>query len=243
MKTGLYPARARTALCLAVFAVLVVGVIPLWLVCLPFGLRDPLFRYGRWIALVLQRIVGVRLEVSGLEHAQGNGPRVFMANHVSLIDGPLAVLAIPEFSRVIMKRSIFSIPVAGPAMRYTGFVPVDRKKAHGGIESIEEASAIMKKRGYSFLIFPEGTRSRDGRLQRFKRGGFVLALSASAPIVPMTIRGSFELMPRNARVCRPGTVRIEFHEPIPIDGHTHENMMELIDKVKASIGGEAVRKA
>ncbi len=235
--------RARTILSLIALAILIPAVVPLWLVCLPFGLRDPLIVYGLWVMRVGRSILGIRLEVSGQENASGPGPRVFMANHASLLDGPLCVLAIPRLVRVIMKKSIFKIPIGGPTMRYAGFVPVDRKKVHGGIDSIEEASASMKKKGYSFLVFPEGTRSRDGRLQRFKRGGFVLALSASAPIVPMTIRGSFELMPRNARICRRGTVRIEFHEPISVEGYTNENMKELIDKVKASIGGEAVNKA
>jgi 1-acyl-sn-glycerol-3-phosphate acyltransferase len=93
----------------------------------------------------------------------------------------------------------------------------------------------MRTRGYSFLVFPEGTRSRDGSLGRFRRGGFFLALESGAPIVPVTITGTRELMPKTQWFARPGTVRVVFHEAIPVTGYTLETMDVLMEKVRAAI--------
>jgi 1-acyl-sn-glycerol-3-phosphate acyltransferase len=151
------------------------------------------------------------------------------------------MLAIPGTARVILKKSILRVPVLGLAMRHVGFVPVDRKGAEGGKRSIARAAALIRERGYSFLIFPEGTRSRDGSLQPFRRGGFFLALASGAPIVPVSIRGTFELMPKGQRSARPGKVGIVFHPPIPVAGHTAETMGRLMDEVRQAILSEKGR--
>jgi 1-acyl-sn-glycerol-3-phosphate acyltransferase len=131
-----------------------------------------------------------------------------------MLDGPLLFLFIRRPVRVIMKSSIFRIPVIGLGMKYVGFVPVDRSGTSGGRVAIARAAAMIKKKGSSFLIFPEGTRSRTGELQAFRRGGFFLAREANVPIVPVSIRGTFELMPKKRLVPRKGTVRVVFHPPV-----------------------------
>ncbi len=158
-----------------------------------------------------------------------------MPNHVSFLDGPLVMVLIPGVARVILKKSVLRIPIVGFAMRFVGFVPVDRKGTEGGKKSIGRALALMRKKRYSFLIFPEGTRSRDGRLGAFRRGGFFLALESGAPIVPVTISGTRELMPRGQWFARRGTVRVVFHEPIPVAGYTTETMGALMEKVRAAV--------
>lgn len=120
-------------------------------------------------------------------------------------------------------------------MRHVGFVPVDRKGAEGGKKSIARPVALIRERGYSFLIFPEGTRSCDGNLQAFRRGGFFLALESGAPIVPVTIRGTFELMPKGQKYARRGTVRVVFHDPIPLSGYALETISGLMDRVREAI--------
>jgi 1-acyl-sn-glycerol-3-phosphate acyltransferase len=95
----------------------------------------------------------------------------------------------------------------------------------------------MKEKGYSFLIFPEGTRSLDGRLGRFRKGGFFLAVGAGVPIVPVTIRGTFELMPKGRFGAKRGTVRVEFHDPISVEGYSVGNMDALVEKVRDAIEG------
>jgi 1-acyl-sn-glycerol-3-phosphate acyltransferase len=154
---------------------------------------------------------------------------------------------IPGVARVILKKSVLRIPVVGMGMRHVGFVPVDRKGTEGGKRSIARAAALMRERGYSYLIFPEGTRSRDGRLGPFRRGGFFLALESGAPIVPVTVRGTFELMPKGQWFARPGRVLVAFHEPIPVAGFAADNMAQLMDRVKGAIlsieGGEPGQSA
>ncbi|MDI6846420.1 MAG: lysophospholipid acyltransferase family protein, partial [Candidatus Saccharicenans sp.] len=116
-----------------------------------------------------------------------------------------------------------------------GFVPVDRKRASGGKRSIDEAARMIKERGYSFLIFPEGTRSRTGELQPFKRGGFFLALAAQAPIIPVTIKGTFELMPKGRIFPRRGLIKVIFHPPVETAGLTVEDIPELLEAVRQAI--------
>jgi 1-acyl-sn-glycerol-3-phosphate acyltransferase len=136
---------------------------------------------------------------------------------------------------VIVKKSVFATPVLGWAMLHVGFVPVDRKGESGGKKSIEKATRSIREKGYSFLIFPEGTRSVDGKLQRFRRGGFFLAIAGGAPIVPVTIRGTFELMPKGRFGAKRGTVSVVFHPPVPVDGYSVGDMEGLIEKVRAAV--------
>jgi 1-acyl-sn-glycerol-3-phosphate acyltransferase len=120
-------------------------------------------------------------------------------------------------------------------MRFVGFIPVDRKRASGGKRSIDEAARLMREKGYSFLIFPEGTRSRNGRLQPFKRGGFFLAIAAGAPIIPITIKGTFELMPKGRVFPRPGKISVFFHQPLETAGKTNDDLPGLIEEVSRAI--------
>lgn len=225
----------RTAVLVLFYVVLVILIIPYILFCVLFGLRDALIALGLWAMRVGRRILGIEVEVSGLDRLEPGRAYVYMSNHLSFLDGPLLEMLIPGAARVILKKPVLRIPVVGTAMRFVGFVPVDRKGEEGGKKSIAKAAALMRDRGYSFLIFPEGTRSRDGKLQRFRRGGFFLALETGAPILPVTIKGTFELMPKGQLYSRLGKVRVEFLEPVPVTGYARENMDRLIEKVRAAI--------
>jgi 1-acyl-sn-glycerol-3-phosphate acyltransferase len=158
-----------------------------------------------------------------------------MANHLSFLDGPLLFMLLPQPVRVIMKKGIGRIPVLGPGMRFVGFLTVDRTGAREGKARIELAARLMRERGYSFLIFPEGTRSGDGGLGPFRRGGFFLALESGAPIVPVAIRGTYEMMPRGRWYVGKGRIRVDVLAPVPSAGTTVETMPELMEKVRAAI--------
>jgi len=190
---------------------------------------------ARWAMGLGLKILAIRVDVSGREAVDKKTRYVFMANHLSFIDGPLLFRLIPQSVRVILKKSVFRIPVVGQGMRFVGFVPVDRKGIRGGKQSIEAAGRLMRERGYSYLVFPEGTRSRDGRIQAFRRGGFFLALEAGASIVPISIAGTFALMPKGSVFARSGRVRVRFHPPVPVERHKRETMGELMAEVKAAI--------
>jgi len=225
----------RTVILLIFYVVLVVLLTPVLLVCWPLGIRDPLLRVAKWAMGVSRRILALKVEVQGLENVEPHQSYVFMANHLSFLDGPLLFYVIPQLVRVILKKSIFRIPVVGPGMRFVGFIPVDRKRASGGKRSIDEAAGLMREKGYSFLIFPEGTRSRTGQLQPFKRGGFFLAIAAGSPIIPVTIKGTFELMPKGRIFPRSGEVKVIFHQPIVTYGKTAEDIPFLVEEATKAI--------
>lgn len=225
----------RTALLVIFYVAVVIVLTPVILFCMLTGLRDPLVSIGLWAMRVSRRVLGITVEAEGIERLDAQIPRVYMPNHASFIDGPLVMVLIPGVARVILKQSVLRIPVVGMGMRHVGFVPVDRKGAAGGKRSIARAARLMRTRGYSFLIFPEGTRSRDGRLGPFRRGGFFLALEGGAPIVPVTIVGTRELMPKKQWFARRGKVRVIFHEPIAVAGYTSETMSGLMEEVRGAI--------
>jgi 1-acyl-sn-glycerol-3-phosphate acyltransferase len=225
----------RSALLVLFYVVLVILITPFIVFCMVAGWRDPLIAVGQWAMRVSGRVLGIKVEVSGLDRFDPRTALIYMPNHISFLDGPLLEMLIPGAARVVLKKSILRIPVVGLAMRFVGFVPVDRKGAEGGKRSIARAVRMIREQGYSFLIFPEGTRSRSGKLQRFRRGGFFLALETGAAIVPVTISGTFELMPKGQKYARRGSVRVAFHDPIQTAGCTIETMAGLMEKVKVTI--------
>ena len=229
------PALIRTVFLVLFYVILVILITPFILLCMLVGLRDPLIAVGRWAMRVSRRVLGIKVEISGLDRIAPRTACIFMPNHASFLDGPLVMMLIPGAARAILKKSVLRIPVVGIVMRFVGFIPVDRKGAEGGKRSIVRAASLMRERGYSFLVFPEGTRSRDGNLQAFRRGGFFLAFASGAPIVPVTIGGTFELMPKGQWYARPGRVSVVFHEPVPVAGTTPQTMAELMEHARRVI--------
>ena len=225
--------RAAGLLVFYIF-LLILGA-PFVLFCLAFKVSAPLFVVAEWVMRVSRAVLGIKVETSGLERFDPGAAYVFMANHTSFLDGPMLFALIPGRVRAILKKSVFAFPVLGWIMIAAGFIPVDRRAGGGGVRSIERAVRAMKEKGHSFLIFPEGTRSLDGRLGRFRRGGFFLAVGAGAPIVPVTIRGTFELMPKGRFGAKKGTVQVEFHDPVPVEGYAVGDMDGLMGKVRDAI--------
>ena len=218
--------------------VLTILTLPALLVLLVSALlRRPeaFLTYGVWMMRVGQRLLGITVEAEGRERLDRRTPYVFMCNHLSFLDAPALVTVMDRPVRSIVKRFVFRIPVFGWGMRLAGFVPLDREGVGEGRKRLARAADLIRTRGYSFLVFPEGQRSWDGRLLPFRRGGFFLALDAGAPIVPVSIEGTFELMPRVSRRVRRGRVRIVFHEPIAPADFSPETMPELMERVRAAI--------
>jgi len=181
------------------------------------------------------KVLRIETDVRGLENIDPAASYVYMPNHCSLLDGPLLVMLIPQTVRAIIKVEAFRIPVVGLGLRHLGFVPVDRKGAKAGAASVKRAADLMKRKNYSFLIFPEGTRSLDGRLQRFRRGGFFLALESGAAIVPVAISGTFKLMPKKSLFVRPGRIRVTFCPPVGVTGCGPDDIPVLTERVRTAI--------
>lgn len=220
---------------LLIYVILILLAVPLLLFCFIARLRTPIIAYGKFALGLGRKVLGIKVRIKGLENICQTTPYLFMANHLSFLDGPLLFWAIPRPVRVILKKGIFRIPLVGLGMKYIGFVPVDRKGIRKGREAIKKAARMVREKGYSFLIFPEGTRSLDGRLQEFRRGGFFLAMESGIPIVPVTIKGTFELMPKGSFFAKAGNVQVDFHRPINVSDIDKSNISSLIKKVRSSI--------
>ena len=225
----------RTLLLVFVYILVIFLAIPLFLFCFVTRWRIPLLLLGKAAIAAGPRILGIRLDVSGRDSVDRVNPSVFMANHLSFLDGPLLFYLIPQVVRVIIKKEILHIPIIGWAMGFVGFVPVDRKGLKSGRRSIERATRLIKTKGYSYLIFPEGTRSRDRKMQSFHRGAFFLAINSKTPIVPITIEGTYSLMPKGSPLTKKGKVRVIFHKAVSVNGLTQEDMPALMEHVRDQI--------
>ncbi len=216
-------------------------VLPLTLYAALTGNIKPLAKaYTAFIKFGL-RFTGVKVVVRGLENIP-EPPCIFMANHVSYLDGPLLFITCPHFLRAMVKKSAFSLPLIGPNMTMAGFVKVDRRNFKAAARAVEEALEKLRK-GMSFMVFPEGTRTRDGRLQPFKRGGFLMAVRAGVKVVPVAIKGAYEVMPRHKFSIKPGTVEIVYLPPVDASRYSEENLGELMQEVRRRIENELEGKA
>jgi 1-acyl-sn-glycerol-3-phosphate acyltransferase len=179
---------------------------------------DALYWAGARGTMFFVRTVGVRVKVIGAERVPP-GTCLFVANHTSSADAPAVVNAIPRRIAILLKKSLFSYPIVGQAFQLARFIPVDRSKHDSAIASLEKAVEAMKE-GQSFLIYPEGTRSPDGRLQEFKKGAVVMAIKANVPIVPIACSGAHRIMEKRSLVIHPGDILVEFLEPIDASKYT-----------------------
>lgn len=159
--------------------------------------------------------VGIKVKLNGIENIPRDRAVIFASNHQSTMDIPAMFGYLPVQFRIMAKQVLFWIPFLGWHLFLSGNIPVNRKSSSRAFSSALRAAALLKQ-GISVLVFIEGTRSRDGSLQRFKRGGFILAKKLDAAIVPIAIRGSFELMPAPAWTAKPGVIEISILPPINI---------------------------
>lgn len=173
----------------------------------------------------------IKLQVAGLELVPTEGPVIYMGNHQGNFDILALTRAIPRLFSWVAKEELFKVPVFGAAMRRAGYIPLNRSDGRKALKSMNQAAGRIAA-GASVVIFPEGTRTKDGSLLPFKRGAFMLAAKAGVPIVPFTINGSREINPRNRIELSPGTIRITFGSPIGVAGVPEA---ELMERVRAAI--------
>ena len=190
---------------------------------------DPLYWAGVNGVMFFVRCVGVRVHVKGLERIPP-GPCIFAANHTSSADAPAVVWSTPRRVAILLKRSLFRYPIAGQAFRLAQFIPVDRFDRDSAIVSIEKATEAIRA-GQSFLIYPEGTRSSDGRLQELKKGTAVMAIKAGVPIVPIACSGAHRVMEKRKLYIKPGDILVEFLAPIDASQYTFEQRDALTTRL------------
>jgi 1-acyl-sn-glycerol-3-phosphate acyltransferase len=206
---------------------------PLILYAVITGHVDPLYRLGLGGVMFVVRMVGVHVAVSGVENIPP-GVCIFMANHTSNVDAPAVVGAIPRRISILAKESLFRIPIVGQAFRAARFVPVNRSNREAAIASVDRAVAFLKE-GISFLVYPEGTRSPDGRLLPFKRGAFVMAIKSGAPIVPIACAGAHRVIRRKEWSIHPGVISVTFLPLVDSSRYTIEQRDELAARVQEAL--------
>jgi len=197
------------------------------------GRAELLYRVGMAGARAMMRLVGVRVRAEGLDNIPP-GVCVFVANHASNADPPAVVCALPKRVALLAKKEVFRIPILSRALRLASFVSVDRADPESARESIEEALGQLRS-GVSYLVFPEGTRSADGRLRPFKKGSFVMAIRAGVPVVPVSVVGAHRIMSKGSMVIRPGEIVVRFHRAVDAAAYTLEQRDELVARVYALV--------
>src|SRR5216683_422525 len=191
---------------------------------------------GVKMVVYVTRIAGEKVTVEGRENIPP-GVCLFAANHTSNADAPAIVGAIPRRIAILGRKSLFDIPIVGSAFRLAKFVPVDRGNRDAALASVKQAVEYIKT-GLSFLVYPEGTRSPDGRMHRFKKGSFVMAIEAGVPIVPVVCSGAHRIMKKNSLVIHPGRVTVRFGKPIDVSSYTVEQRSVLAQQVHDVIAAQ-----
>jgi 1-acyl-sn-glycerol-3-phosphate acyltransferase len=200
----------------------------------------PLYRVAMWITNAGVRAAGIKMEISGLENVPVERKCIYMSNHVSNLDPPVMLPLLPGRSSVLLKKELMGIPILGRAMRMAKFVPVERGSRRDAAKASVEAAADALRSGLSILVYPEGTRSVDGRLSTFKKGPFFLAEQTDAPIVPVAVSGTQKMMRKGSVAITPGLATIRLLPAIePRDYATRDALMKAVrDSIASALPSE-----
>jgi 1-acyl-sn-glycerol-3-phosphate acyltransferase len=193
---------------------------------------DAAFHGTQVYAWIILKVCGIRLRVRGREHIQPNQRYVILSNHASYFDPPALVLALGLQYRWVIKKELRKVPLFGLALETSRNLFIDRSKGSDALESIKQGVAQLPE-GTGILLFPEGTRSIDGQLLPFRKGGFVIAKDGELPILPVTIRGSHERLPKGRAAFSAGDIEIVVHPPVSTE---HRSLEELMREVRQTIG-------
>lgn len=202
-----------------------------------FALFDKTYNSYFWLSKIFSGgvlwISGIKLKVTGLENLKKNGTYIVVSNHSSQFDIPAMQLAIPVRMSIVFKKELAKIPFFGWQLYLGPYVMINRKKAEDAVKSIERAKYLMKEKNVSILLFAEGTRSKNGEIQPFKRGAFYLASRVGYPVVPVSISGAQKILPKGSLRIKPGTLFIHFDKPIDTAGvETRQDEINLMQNVR-----------
>jgi 1-acyl-sn-glycerol-3-phosphate acyltransferase len=228
------PAVRSLATFLGVSLYVLIVAPPGMLLAFVFGWKRHLYVLGHAGVRLGLLLSGIRVRLAGAEHLPHHRAAVYCANHQSNVDPPVLFDALHPQIHILYKQELDRIPLLARSFRMGGFIPIDRRRREASMRSID-AGAEAIRAGCSFLIFPEGTRSKTEELLPFKKGGFIMAIKAQAPIVPVAIQGGRASMRKGSWIIRPVTLSIRVGQPIETDGCTLEQRDELIATVRKRI--------
>jgi len=195
---------------------------------------DPVHRIAALWAKSILFVSRIDVTVNGLSNLDSSQSFIYMSNHQSNFDIPVLLACLPAQFRWLAKAELFRIPIFGSGMRAAGYISIDRFNRQSAFESISVAAKKIKE-GASVMIFPEGTRSIDGNIRPFKKGGFVLAVDSGVPIIPIILHGTRSIMPKGRMRIRTGHVYMDIQPPIETSGYTRESKDDLIEQIRAVI--------
>ena len=223
---------------LIAFLLILLSFIPVVVVSGLFKHEKFLFFQSRLVIKITLAILGVQARVRGLNAVDFSISQVVICNHLSNLDGPLLIGVLPVNPRVLIKAEARKIPLVGWVMKLAGFVFVDRSSSQRRQEALAQAIEKVEKKHYSFLVFPEGTRSKDGRMRDFKKGSFLIALRAGVPVLPVKISGTHQLMPPGRKTVGRGTVDIEFFPRQELKDTKESGLPEFIQNLQLKFYGD-----
>jgi 1-acyl-sn-glycerol-3-phosphate acyltransferase len=225
-------------LCLNAFIAIHTIILSLWGLLVSLFDREGGRLLHRYVAVPWARVIllvcGVRLEVMGGENMGMGSPHIYMSNHQSYFDIFALLAGLPGDFKFLLKQELMKIPLFGMAMRKAGYISIDRRDFRKAAKSIKEAAEKIRK-GASVLIFPEGTRSEDGHVQAFKKGGFHLALRSGCDIVPVALINSRSIVPKGSLRVNRGIITIIIGKAIPVQDYSKRDIDGLVERTRTAI--------
>lgn len=200
-------------------------------------------RVARAWARTLLAVSGVKVRVEGLDGIDPSGSYVFIANHLSYMDTPVALAHIPVQFRFLAKRGLFQIPFLGQHLSRAGHIPVPREDPRAAVKTMQLAAEVIQQKKISLLIFPEGGRSHDGILRPFKEGGAYIAIKAGVPLVPLVMIGTRKVLPYGAGIVESGEVTLRILKPIDTRNLTLKDRATVTNQLREQILNELKQPA
>lgn len=204
----------KSVIVVPLFMMFTIIISAVFILTMALGLRRVGESFVQLWSRAFLTVAPVRWVVTGTENVEPGSQYFFLANHLSNFDIPLLFRAIPTPIRFLAKKELYKIPVFAQALNVAGIVKIDRGAGASSYAAINEGVAKAKENGYSLIVFPEGTRSRDGDLHPFKKGAFRMAISTGLPVIPVTVNGTWEVWPPGSKVFYRGDASVVIHEPI-----------------------------
>jgi 1-acyl-sn-glycerol-3-phosphate acyltransferase len=224
-----------------VFAIIVIIVTAIWssaaIVVGIFSRYSPIIynNIARSWSKILLFVSGMSVEVYGKENIQPNTSYVVVSNHQSHLDIPVLVSQLPLRLTFLAKKELFKIPFFGWGMQAASILKIDRSNQKKAIQTLKDAEKIILDNGFSVMSFPEGTRSPDGEIHAFKKGPFVMAINTGLSILPISLRGTYDILPKKKLRIRPGKVKVRIHQPVETRDYAFETRTKLVDKVQQKV--------